>query len=380
MKKALVAILILAVAGGGAFLLVKNKRQPERSRPEPPPPLVRVELARVGTVTLDVTSTGEVRPVTSTALVAEVGGTVREVTPLLAAGAFFRKGDVLARIDPRDARVAAAQAEAALAQAELALAREEGEARVAREDWADLGEGDADPLVLREPQLASARANVESARAALEKARLDLARTGIRAPYDGRVRARRIDVGQFLAPGTPVAEIFATDAAEVRLGLPVDRVGDLALAAVGGKESPDVTLSADFGGVRQEWRGRVVRTEGEIDPATRMLHVIARVEDPFDREGKRGFVLPAGLFVDAVITGRAVPDATILPRRVLRDDGSVFLVEDDVIRSVPLEVVRVAGDEAVVRGLTEGDLVCVSDPSVPVDGMRVRTDQAEGPR
>lgn len=375
MKRGLIAVAIVVVAALGSFLLVKFQRQPERGRPEPPPPLVRVEEVHTGTVTLDVRSTGEVRPVTSTALVAEVGGTVREVTTRLYAGAFFSKGDLLARIDPRDAQVAVAQARAAHANAELALAREEGEARVARKDWEELGEGEADPLVLREPQLKGARAAVESASAALEKAQLDLERTEIRAPYDGRVRTRRIDIGQFVGPGTPVAEIYATGAAEIRLGLPVDRVRDLDLASVGGKNAPFVTLRAEFGGTWTEWQGRVIRTEGEIDPTTRMLYVIASVEDPFDREGKRGTTLPAGLFVEAVIAGREVADAVVLPRQALRDRSSVFLVEDGALRLVDLEVVRITGDDAVVRGLADGALVCVSNPTVPVDGLKVRVEQ-----
>lgn len=383
MNSTLKVVVPLAIVGFtilGAGALVNLRPKPTRARPVTPPPLVRVLEARAATVALDVTSQGEVRPRTATTLVAEVGGRVVDVRPRLAAGEFFEKGDLLARIDPRDYRVAIAAAEAQLAQADVALAREEGEARVARADWEALGEGKADPLVLREPQLAGARAVQASARAALDKAKLDLARTEIRAPYDGRVRARSVDVGQFLPPGTPVAQVYATDAAEIRLGLPADRVGDLDLSFVfGSEDGPAVVLRARFAGKWMQWTGRVVRVEGEIDPTTRMLHVIARVDDPFGLEGGTGRgTLPSGLFVEAEIEGRSVEDAYVIPREALREGSAVFVVRDGRLRRLDVDVVRVVNDEAVVRGLEDGVLVCISNPAVAIDGMAVRTEyQAE---
>lgn len=372
--KFLLPLGILLFAVVGAFLLVKFRQTPERARPPLPAPLVRVQTVHAQEVRLDVTSSGQVRPKTATVLVAQVAGRVDSVSDQLASGAFFSKGDVLARIDPRDYRVGVAQAEAGLALAQVTLAREEGEARVARADWEDLGEGDADPLALREPQLAGARAALASARAALDKARLDLERTEIRAPYDGRVRARSVDVGQFVAPGTPLATVFATEAAEIRLGLPADRVGDLDLDFRNGN-APRVTLRAEFAGRWSEWEGRVVRSEGEIDPASRMLHVIAQVEDPFGRAGGAGVPLPSGLFVAADIEGRRLTDVFVLPREALRDGRRVLVLRDDRLYWQDVTVIRTYGDEAVVRGLADGAVVCVSDPQVATDGMRVRVEQ-----
>jgi RND family efflux transporter MFP subunit len=380
-RKVVLPFLVVAAGALAMLVLSRARSTPEREQPEPLPPLVRVVEVMPRDVRLDVASSGEVVPRTETALVAEVGGRVIEVSPSLAAGGFFREGEVLARIDPRDFRVAVTRAQARIAQEEVRLAREEGEAEIARRDWERLGgEGEPDPLVLREPQLAEARAGLASAQAELEKAELDLERTTIRAPYDGRVRAKRIDVGQFVAPGTPVAEVFADDVAEVRLAVPTDEIVwlDLPLNDRTGENGPQVVLRASVGGRRYEWTGRIVRVEGEIDRRTRMFHVVARVQDPYRRgKGAQGAALPVGLYVEASIGGRLEEGVFVLPRSAIRRGSQVLVVEGESLRIRDVEIVRIFGDEAVVRGLSDGELVCLSDLELTVDGMRVRVEHTD---
>ena len=229
-------------------------------------------------------------------------------------------------------------AEAAVAQARVQLEREQAEAELARRDWEELGDGgEPSALLLRKPQLAQARAALEAAEAAVERARLNLARTRVTAPFEGRVRAKRADVGQSVSPGTPLADVYATEYAEVRL--PVSKQ-DLAYLDVGvgwsadggsgggdgkGAEGPPVALHGDLAGATRSWTARVVRTDAEIDPQTRMLSVFARVDDPYRRDGASAAAdggappaLPMGLFVEAEIAGRIAPAAAVLPRRALR--------------------------------------------------------------
>ena len=139
------------------------------------------------------------------------------MAPQFAEGAFFSRGQTLLWIEDADYRLAVAQAEAAVAQARVGLEREEAEADLARREWAELGEGEASPLTRREPQLAQARAALAAAEASLEQARLNLARTRVQAPYDGRMRGKQADVGQFVGAGAPLATVYSTDAAEIRL-------------------------------------------------------------------------------------------------------------------------------------------------------------------
>ena len=128
--------------------------------------------------------------------------------------------EALVELDPADYQAALTGARARLARAEAALAQEEARAKQAKLNWEDIGyDEEPSDLVLRVPQLKEARANVDAALADLDQATRNLERTKIRAPFDGRVQARIVGLGQSVGAGTPLGEVFATDYAEVRLPL-----------------------------------------------------------------------------------------------------------------------------------------------------------------
>ena len=378
------AILTIGVAG--AVALVESRPEPEIHVPEVVVPLVRVQEVRLQDVELTVRSQGTVRPRTESTLVGEAGGRVVEVSPWFAAGGFFEAAQVLLRIDPEAYREAVTQAEAGVAGAKLRLAREEAEAEVALREWKELGAGEPPALTRREPQLAEARAALAAAEAALSRARRDLERTAIRAPYAGRIRAKLVDVGQYVAPGTSLATIYAVDYAEVRLPIPDDEMAYLELPLHfrgGGRGAgPEVILRASFAGRSHEWRGRIVRTEGEIDPRSRLVHAVAQVADPYaagpgdpDRPP-----LAVGMYVEAEIVGRSLSDVAVLPRGLLRDGDRVLVVDgDDRLRLRAVEVLRRTDERAVVgSGLAAGERVCLSNLAAVTDGMPVRWQAEDG--
>jgi hypothetical protein len=136
-----------------------------------------------------------------------------------------------------------------------------------------------------------------------------------------------------------------------------------------------VTLSAEYAGERLSWTGHVVRTEGALDARTRMINVVARVDDPYDREGGgQRPPLPVGLFVDAEIEGRLVEDVFELPRAALRRDGQVWVVdEDDRLHVRRVDVLRSGRQYTWIReGLEPGEKVVTSSLEVVSEGMKVR--------
>ena len=281
--KVLLPIIVLATSVLAAKLLIDSRAEPETRIPEVLPPLVNVLLIELRDIELTVTSQGTVSPRTESMLVAEVSGQVTEVSPAFSPGGFFEAGDILLRIDPFDYQQARVQAKARVTQAELLLALEQAEAEVALEEWDQLGDEAASPLTLRIPQVADAQAAVAAAKAVVRRAERDLKRTEVRAPYAGRVRKKDVDVGQFVVRGNPVATIYAVDYAEIRLPLPDDELAfiDLPLDYRGvssERPAPRVILRTRFAGRLHEWEGTIVRTEGEIDPQSRMVHVVAQVE------------------------------------------------------------------------------------------------------
>lgn len=379
--KVLLPVAIVVAAAGATKVLVEARPDPQREAPEFPAPLVRVMSVRADDHRMSVRTQGTVAPRTESSLVPEVAGRVIEVSPNFASGGFFSKGDVLLRIDPVNYELAATQAKSQVAQTRLALAREEAEAEVARREWSDLGRGEPSALASRELQIDQARAALEAAEASLRRAERDLERTRLRAPYDGRVREKVVDVGQYVAPGTPVGRVYAVDYAEVRLSIASDAMEYLELpmdfdGTAAGAEGPRVILGASFAGSSHTWEARIVRVEGEIDRQTRMVHAVARVDDPYGRDTSRHAApLAMGLFVDAEIEGRLARGVFRVPRAATREDGRILVVDaDDRLRLRDVTILRRERDHVFVEsGLTDGERVCLSNLAVVVDGMKVRT-------
>ena len=371
-------------AGLTAYVLYLNRPPVETQPPVFEPPSVRVQSVAFETVSLTVASQGTVQPRTTSQLVPEISGVVTEVAPSFAVGGFFDAGDVLLQIDPYDYQQAIITARSQRAQAQLRLAQEEAEAEVARREWAELGRGDPNALTLRQPQLEEARAAVAAAEAALDRARRDIDRAAIRAPYAGRVQSKDVDIGQFVTKGTPVARIYAVDSAEIRLPLPDQQLAylDVALSYRGGGQQtgPSVTLSANFAGRQHTWQGRIVRTESEIDPVSRMVHLVAEVRDPYAPGSDPSRPpLAVGMFVEAEIEGRTVRDIVVLPRAALRGRDQVLVVDESSrLHYRQVEILRSTSDEVLIRGgLAEGDVVCVSPLDTVTDGMAVRVLDAD---
>ncbi len=383
MKLSLKAVLpMLAVAFGtlGGLGMIVARPTLDTQPPTRRLPLVRVMTAESQALQLAVEAQGSVMPRTESTLVAEVSGRIIWTSPSLASGGFVEPGDVLVRIDPSDYEIAVERGEAALARAEsqLDLARSnlERQRRLTRSSVSS-------PAALENAVAGErvAESNQREAKAALAQARRDLERTQVLAPFVGRVRQKHVDVGQYVGRGSPVARVYAVDYAEVRLPIPDRDVAFLDLPVDYRHESreesgPAVELRASFGSRDYSWQGRIVRTEGELDPKTRMIHAVARVEDPYGRgDNPDRPPLAVGLFVNARIQGRVVHDVVVLPRSALHGQSEVVLVDEaNRLRPRRVELLRRDDETVVLRaGVEGGERVCTSPLSLVVDGMQVRT-------
>jgi RND family efflux transporter MFP subunit len=373
--------IIIFIGILAAVIMIRSRPKIEKRPVSFPPPLVRASLIHLQDYQLVVNSQGTVNPRTESELVSQVSGQVIGVAQQFAPGGFFKKEDVLIRIDPRDYEFSLSRLKARVAQAQLRLAQEEAEASIARQEWERLGKKEEpDPLVLRIPQLAEAKTSLEAARAELNQAELNLQRTKIIAPFDGRVRVKKVDVGQVVSPGIPLATIYAVDYAEVRLPVPDDEIGYLDCCLDYRTQNPaeldiDVKLSASYGGNFYKWSGKIVRVEGEIDPLSHMITLVARIKDPYGRDlQSERPPLAVGMFVEAEIIGRRVDDVAVIPRSALRGDERVLIIDkDNKLHFRTVEVLRADFETVIISsGLNEGERICISPLEAVVDGMEVR--------
>jgi RND family efflux transporter MFP subunit len=368
---------VVVIAGGIALfaLMAITAPKPEEKNGTAHPPAVQFAIAHARPTTIAINVQGEARPRFEATLAAQVAGRIVWVSPKFAEGGAFAEGETLARVDGADYQLAVVRARSQVAQAEEALAREDAEAELARQDWQALGRGDPPPLAVREPQLAQARAALAAAQAALRSAELDLARTNVRAPFTGRIRERRANVGDYVGPGSPVAVMFSTDTMEIRVPL---TDADLAALRVplgftgsASNPGPAAHITNVMGGRIMTWDGRLVRTEASVDPRTRLVYGTVEVRDPF--ASRHPTPLAPGMFVSARLEGSSRETLVAAPRSALKRNEFVYVVTaENTIDVREVRPAQTTADEVLFReGVADGERVVVSVLTSPREGMAV---------
>ncbi len=334
-RSILKVVLPIAIIGGGIVVgnvLGAMKPPPEEKDRGPIGLAVLAEEAQMANVSLSVEAQGAVRPKRQVQLSPQVSGRVKYVSPNLENGGFVKQGEILIRLEDADYKLAAVRASSTVASARQALATVMAQAEVAKTELKELGIENPSPLALREPQLAEAQAALASAEAQAEDAALQLQRTEVRAPFDGLVESKTVELGQFVSPGSPIGEVFAKDAVEVELAIPNEEMGDLGLPiafnATKASPGPKVSFTADVGGKTHNWTGTVTRTGASVDTRTRLVSIFSQVDDPFGAGADNGTPLAPGLFVDAVIEGRTLNNIIRTPRSALRGLDTVYVINE----------------------------------------------------
>ena len=368
---------ILIVVSGimiGSLILFTGPSLEPRAPPENKP-LVRTITANTETIRLSSTAFGTVSPRSENELIPEVSGSIVYMSPSLVSGGFFKKDDLLFSIEPLDYQVALEQSSAALksAESELENARRNHDRQINLAKKQSISESRKEEAVNR---LRFAESAHREANARVSLAKKNLERTKIKAPYDGRVRNEKIDLGQFVNRGQSVANIYATDSAEIKLPVHDKELAflDLPLFETERSEDDTVILKANFAGKQHIWNARIARTEGELDSKTRMINVIAEIDSPYSLKDSRP-PLTIGLFVEAEILGRFVEDAIVIPQSAIQENNLVYTVNNENrLEFKKVETLRMINNQAIITGgLKAGDTVCVSTLRDAEPGMQIRT-------
>lgn len=365
-------LLILIVFIVAAKLLMLTKEAPEQKEDEIPVPIVDVTSVAQETVSLNLPSYGVVQPKYKTLLVTEVQGRMVQISPNFVAGGIVKKGEQLAVIEPSDYEADLMQAEATLAQAKAALNEEIARGEVAKIEFKGYDKGMPPELGLRIPQLKKEQANVKYAEAAMARAERNLERTTIRAPFDGIIKARNVDLGQYVTLGTDLGELYDTSIAEIRLPL-----ANNDLAYLESVDNPDtqVILTASLAGKDVSWEGNIIRSEGVIDAENRMVYLVAEIKDPYLRANKKTGQLPLkyGSFVTAKIRGRTVSGIVKLPRHVVRNEQVAVVDSTNTIEMRHVNIVRTDLDDVFIKdSLKTGERVSMTNFNNMATGQLVK--------
>lgn len=421
---------ILLVSIGIAMLLWKSRPESDIRPPREPELSVRLHTVTPTQLVVQVESHGRVQALRRVQLSAQVAGEVIETAPELRSGLLVETGQLLVQIDPGDSENALAEAQATvarlnaslriieanrsseeeqlkLAQRSLALARtdfermkslsEQGQAvSVSVVEAAERSLTQAQSQVLQLEQslsLAPSRiqeveAELQAAHSRVKQMNLQLARSSIKAPFDGRILQSQVEVGEFLQAGTRVVELADDSLLEIHVPIPASDLRnwlpfDSSLSSDSGWFPPldPVAVSVEWSesSADHRWQGTLHRIT-QFDTSTRTAMVVVRVSQESGRPARNiqepqnstPFPLTEGMFCKVRIPGRKLTNVFALPREAVTFEGRCYISKEGRLKTVDVEVVRSEGDLVYVSsGLSEGDQVIVTRLVAPLEGAKL---------
>ncbi len=383
LKQLVISLSIIALGILLTIILIKSRRPPQRKEQEILAPLVMVKQLKARDIQMVIRAYGTVSPKVEVDIVPEVSGKVVSVNPELKAGGLIAAGEQILQIDERDYKFAVQQTNAVVADAQVKLEIEMAEAEVARREWEQLHPDTKpnSPLVLRESQVRKAKAALESAKAQLATAQLRLERTSLSLPFDALIISEKVDLGQYMVAGQPVAVAYGIDTVEIKIPLEDEELAwfdifedstSLNSNRALSRKTPAV-VKADFAGAEHTWKGYVTRTTGQVDKMSRMISVVVEVPKPFERSNGRPPLLP-GIFALVLIEGKVLKNAMAVPRDAIHDSNKVWIVKDGSLHIEALDIVRADKDFAYAMARVDQNATIVtSSLDTVVEGMKVRT-------
>ncbi|MCC5858217.1 MAG: hypothetical protein JJT90_08690 [Ectothiorhodospiraceae bacterium] len=431
-----VLVVVIGLAIGVALLVffVVNRQTPERSDSPPVPMAVVVIEAQPMAFRLEARGHGVARPAETWQAVANVSGRVVERHPALESGALLPEGTLLLALDPSRYELAIAEAEAELASLAGELAQLEAEeantrrlldlerqaldlaaqelSRIERlaasgavsasqrdaQRRSTLGQRQAVTSLENTLALLPARRDIlgaqrERASVRLAQTHRDLADTRFVAPYGLRLGEVDVELHQFVGVGQRLFEADSLAAAEVEARLPFSMVrrllgnvaptdlkpGTLDLSERIDLDSIDAELEL-VGAPGVGWTGQVVRVASGLDPVTRAVRVVVRVEEPWrDARPPDHPPLQRDMYTRVRLSAPSPEARIIVPVSALHQ-GELYLAdEQDRLVRRPVSVAFQQGGLAVIEaGLASGERVVVDDLQPAIEGMAlsVRRDEA----
>ena len=374
-------ILLLSVVITSVIFITEPEAQRETATKTTAMLVETVEVRR-GDYKPTVAVTGTVQAAKDIVLSPQVSGEVVSIARNFTPGSFVKKGDVLLQVNPADYRNTLQLRKSDLALAKSNLRIEMGRQDVARKDFELIGQEmseDNKALVLREPQLESAKASVAAAEAAVEQAELNLRRTTIRAPFDAHIISRNTNVGAQVAPGQEIGRIVGMDEYWVLANVPMDKVNWLTFSQNKSQRGSDVKIYSNNWPEGQYREGALFRLVGALDAQSRLVRVLISVSDPLARMTSTDTVPPLiiGAFVENHIDAREIEDVVRLNRDHLRQGETVWVMKDGKLQIRQVQIVFQDPNYAYIReGLSDGDQVVTTDLSTVVEGSELRTEGA----
>jgi multidrug efflux system membrane fusion protein len=340
----------LALAGWLVFGRGTGNHTP--TAPQPVPVTASQVVAR--DVALNLTGIGTVQAYNTVTIRARVDGELVEVA--FHEGEDVKKGDVLARIDPRPYEAALDNALATLAKDQAALANAKRDL-TRYQDTAGKGYSSRQQLDTQTMMVEGATAQIQADNAMIENARVQLGYTTITAPLDGVTGIRLIDQGNIIHAGDAGGLVVVTQLQPISVIFTLPQSELPLIAAARAKGAALTAVAVDGDGVRELNQGALALIDNQIDPATGTIKLKAN----FPNEHR---TLWPGQFVNVRLQVGTVPGGLTVASRVIQRGPKGFFAfvikPDNTVEMRPVETGQTdRGEVLVTKGLSSGERVVV---------------------
>lgn len=377
-------LLALVLGVGITMHLLKTGPQAKQLPKKKNATLVETRLVQVGIYSTSVSAMGVVQAAQSIELKPQTSGEVIAVSEQFLPGGRFVFNQELVQLDKRDYQLSMRQQASQVARAKSDLELESGNQLVAKREFDLLGENVSameKKLMLREPQLQSLEIALEIAEAKYEQVYLDFERTTIRAPFNGIVQSREVNVGSNVSVGENLATLIGTDCYWVEVSVAEEQLQWIVVPGEKVQKGAQVRIynPTAWGEMRYR-KGNVVQMLPGLETQGRMVRLLIEIVDPLaigeNNQGEPKLFVDS--FVRVVIEGKAVSPAIELSREYLRDGTNVWVFLEDGtldIREVTIAF-KNKDNVLVTAGILEKEELIISNLSTPIAGMLLKKTQA----
>jgi len=356
MKKRQIIIVVSAFAIFiGSFALSgwlsDQKEEPEKVEPKEVKKYVKTEKVEYKNVLTQVVAYGRIRSDEELDAIPEVSGRMFKGTVRLKPGQSFKKGDILVRIDDREAKFKLQSQISSFIKDLAAIAPDVKIDFPDRYDawYAYFKSVELDKPIPELPHYSTdkektflATKNIYSSYFNIKSQEVNLKKYKIYAPFSGSITEVFIQTGSYVSPGNKIARIVRTDRLEMIVDVPLSDIEWV-------YEGQEVDIATEDR--QKEWRGRVARIGDVVNPQTQSIDVYLDVST----SGERVY---GGQYLRTIIPGRIIENAMEVPRNILVNTNQVYVVEDSLLKIKDINIFKVNAETFVFNGIDEdSDLV-----------------------
>ncbi len=344
----------LLTAASALVLLSACSKPAEKTEDVRP---VRAIVLASSDIDVNAEFSGEVRARVESRLGFRVGGKI--VARKVDVGTLVKHGQVLMQLDPQDLKLSEAQALAGLRAAEtnrdLARAELKRYQELRSKNFVSQAVLDA-----KDSTFKAAQANVDAAQAAYRGQSNQAGYASLLSDVDGVVTAVDAEVGQVVAPGTPVVRVARAGEKEVVIGIPEDKVEVL-------RRVPGVQVRL-WANPKDTVAGKIREISPVADPSTRTYAVKVAIPDSL-AEAKLGMTAVVQFSSRSATPQIKVPLTALFYEK---KTTSVWVVEGGTVKLVPVAVVGTAGNDVVLGGVKAGQTVVTAGVNLLKPGQKVK--------